>query len=1103
MRRLLSISLLLFSALAAHSAVTVTVSPASISVPVKTYQTFSAKVEGAAITTVTWSVSSGTIIGNTVCTNATSSDCTIAVYSTSTTGGTPITVTATSNDSSHTTATASLTLTAAPSPLTSHPRLMFTSSDLPALQAYATGTNANYTALANIAASMASSDDAAMGTGSGGGGYNGGNASAGCPGGGGGTGLPNSTYIANELQWGAAPEFNLFVYAFMANVDANPTNRAAWQCRAHDWYIYVMKEVRGVLPGENTVTCVCLGNAHIANGNRGSVWAEGPGLQLDWVYSTFTSSDFSTNIVPALKLFGSWTILNTGGLSTSVPTPTGTVNSPTLIQTGSTNAYGYMRSFLNNYGLFFAGTEIAIGLAIDAADDPSSAHCAGGFDTVCTDGTPNSVRALFHYGTDAWTYLDYLNLEDATISTAAVNASFGSTLHATDQCNSNGFGNPTPRSATMPCFGNERGGISHEGTLYLGWFSHLATVSLMLQSSGNNDPTGRPQISFYSSSWWDQYAQGLAHLLTPAIWAPTSQQFQLYFAYGPNNTAYDQVFFIAQVPMLLFDFDKRIGRTDRSNALGWLSGNMNIEFSTQTNISQNVAAGVSLYLMQLTGSTPFSGFTDPRPTMPTSFYSYNAGNLITSSGAYSATTGGVFRSYCPRFPQPNHEEGYCSTFDLYYKGDWVTKGIYSYALSDGSLYGVGEQPDTGNMSAYGNTPANLPNPTGQYYIDPFATRGGRVSNGWPTGESINDDWSDFTTYTSDHLDSTGQQNLFGPGNGRGGNVSSQDITGSTTDFIWIKPGVLASGTVVVRYDRGNTGTASFKRMWYMSTGTPTIASNVISWNSSLNKTTDYITSLLQPNANIAIIPVYPFAQAIASGDYAAATGSSIVIDAGAISTAAETYTTGACTSTPFLTGAVCPSHLANYLANLGVTGGVSCGSLTQVADYATPLSCQYNVQTWGGYTFFAADLTAGITIHYSYSPSVTSMRSLNVVEAQNVGVSSLGPTLVQSSAGQAYDCAKTGATLACFRNTLGGSFTGTTVAALSGSATYYFSNLTPSTSYTVTATGGPASCTTDNNGVCSFTATVTSPNVVLGSGSPPPSSPTQLQGISLQGVQVQ
>lgn len=1104
MRRLLSISTLLLATIPAPAAVTVTIYPAAKSVPLKTYQTFSAKVEGTATLTGTWSVSGGTMIGNTVCTSATSSLCTIAVYSATAAG--PITVTFTSADAGHATGTASLTFTATPTPLTTHPRLMMNTSDLATLQAkfaadYTIPGSPSY-ALYQNAVSMAATDDVAMGTGSGGGGYNGGNASAGCPGGGGGTGLPNSTYIASELAWGHAPEFNDILYAFLANVDNTSPEHTHWSCRAHDWYIYVMQEVRGVLPGENTVTCTCLGNAHIANGNRGSTWAEGPGLELDWVYSTYTSSDFSTNIVPALKQFSTWTILNTGGLSTSIPTPTGTVNSPTLLQTSSSNAYGYVRSFLNNYGLFFIGAEAAIGMAIDAADDPSSAHCSGGFDTVCTDGTPNSVRAMFHYATDAWGYLDYLNLEDPAVSTAALNAAFGSTLAPGDQCNSNAFGNPTPLSATMPCYGNERGGLSHEGTLYLGWFSHMATMGLMLQSSGYNDPTGRPQISFFTSSWWDEYAQGLQHILTPAIYTVSSTNFQNYFAYGPNNTTYDQIFFIAQVPMLLYDQDLRTlgASTYRSNALGWLSGNMNIEFTTLQNVSQNTISGVSLFLMQLSGSTPFSGFTDPRPTMPTSFYSYNAGNLIASSGAWSSTTGGVFRTYCPRFPMPNHEEGYCSTFDLYYKGDWVTKGIYSYALSDGSLYGVGEQPDTGNMSAYGNTPANLPNPTGQYYIDPFATRGGRVNNGWPTGQTINDEWSDFTTYTSDHLDSTGQMNLFGPGNGRGGNVSSQDITSSTTDFIWLKPGVLASGTAVIRYDRGNTGTASFKRMFFMSTGAPTITSNVASWHSSLNTTSDYLTSLLQPNANMAIIPVYPFAQAIASGDYAAATGSSIVIDAGAILTATETYTTATCSSTPFLTGAVCPSHLANYLANLGATGGVSCGTLTQVADYATPGSCQYSVQTWGGYSFNAADVTAGVTIHYSYSTPVTSMRSLNVVEAQNVGTSSLGPTLVQSTSGQGFDCAKVGTTLSCFIQTLA-TFTGTTYPA-SGATTHYVSNLTPNTSYPITGTGAPANATTDQNGVLTFAATGTG-NIVIGSGSPPPSAPTNLQGVVLQGVSVQ
>jgi hypothetical protein len=317
-----------------------------------------------------------------------------------------------------------------------------------------------------------------------------------------------------------------------------------------------------------------------------------------------------------------------------------------------------------------------------------------------------------------------------------------------------------------------------------------------------------------------------------------------------------------------------------------------------------------------------------------------------------------------------------------------------------------------------------------------------------------------------------------------GIVSGTDITGATTDFLWIKP------TYLIRYDRGDTGTAAYKRQWFTATNTPTVSGTNVSWSSSLNKTSNYLHVLLQPNANITTVPIYPFANSVASGDYVFNTGKEVEIDAAAINSTTQVFTSSNCSDLGV--AALCPTHYAAFLADGGVTGGVSCGSLTQASINAyPPTSCHYLVNYDGAYFVSNADLAAGVTIHYSWSSPVTSMRSLNVLEAQNFGTGATGATLVQSSAGQNFDCSLISTTIACFQKNLA-TFSGVTYAA-SGATTHYLSNLTPNTLYTISGTGAPASGTSDNAGVLTFAATGTgnitvgntsiiAPSVVSGSG---------------------
>lgn len=78
-------------------------------------------------------------------------------------------------------------------------------------------------------------------------------------------------------------------------------------------------------------------------------------------------------------------------------------------------------------------------------------------------------------------------------------------------------------------------------------------------------------------------------------------------------------------------------------------------------------------------------------------------------------------------------------------------------------------------------------------------------------------------------------------------------------------------------------------------------------------------------------------------------------------------------------------------------------------------------------------------------------------------------TLVQSTQGQNFDGARVGSTLVMFFRNWPAVFTGTTYPA-SGATTQYLSDLVPNTVYAITGVGVPATATTDNAGVLSFSA---------------------------------
>jgi hypothetical protein len=77
--------------------------------------------------------------------------------------------------------------------------------------------------------------------------------------------------------------------------------------------------------------------------------------------------------------------------------------------------------------------------------------------------------------------------------------------------------------------------------------------------------------------------------------------------------------------------------------------------------------------------------------------------------------------------------------------------------------------------------------------------------------------------------------------------------------------------------------------------------------------------------------------------------------------------------------------------------------------------------------------------------------------------------LVHSTGGQSFDGAEVGSSLVMFMRDWPSTFAGVAYPA-SGATTDYISDLTPKTTYSISGAGVPASATTDDAGVLSFSA---------------------------------
>jgi hypothetical protein len=785
--------------------------------PRGSYQTVTAIVTGVNNKTVTWSTSGGKLAGTNPC--VVNEPCTIAVYDTT---AETVTLTATSNDSGSVTASAKITFTPSPTPVTTWPRFLITQANLASLQAKATSGNILYQNMLNGTINAYNTDNAMW--------------SWTCNGG---TGQPSSD------QTNTGKEFDAYGFALMAMLDpSDPTYK--WACYAHDVSLYLFTKYPLVGPpyyfpsGENQWS------------DESSVWA----VLGDWLRGAgaiTSSGDLAT-----MRNFYSYLAMVAGSIGG--PKPTAAYNSSAAFAPGTSYDLNYMRgSTGNNYNLSRLLILTAAGLTFndnttDAPNIPTGPYntCGATRYQVCTDFTAGSLIAYWKYVDGAVLYDYWARLEDPNVSWQAYQSAYGN-LPTQPQCEGGDL-------LMHPCFGDGRDGGSAEGNFYQYSMYRSRLALNILHTAGMDDPLlYGPQISVSTSSWWDlKYVHDLEILTGPTreVWNNTYGNFLSEPAYNPLSMG-DQLNYFrtvgdAETEAELLTFDSYTGRTDRANALKWITFNLalggplgtaggcSVHCGFLDNITDSYGSGVAFDLfLSLPPGNPVGGTlpSDPRPSLPTDLYdaSFNQNMLLRTSwsSANSSLVAWWFNN-----SEDNHEYNYDGRFDVYscLSGtcDYVTKGRGIFNDYNDYMVAANMQNELGIL----NSPGIAHNPSYQWFQTYL--NGGQFPQGAAAG-LMTVAHSELPAYAVAISDTTGAYN----GVASNGTLAAfNDVLKASRSIVYLR-----GSNQIVYYDRAAVGhAASTQSLSQVTTGDPTISGNTASWLTRSRTQQAYYTSLLPSGA---------------------------------------------------------------------------------------------------------------------------------------------------------------------------------------------------------------------------------------------------------------
>ncbi|GAC1599692.1 MAG: hypothetical protein NVS3B21_26410 [Acidimicrobiales bacterium] len=674
-----------------------------------------------------------------------------------------------------------------PQPVTTHPRLWVTAGDIPRLQGWAVTTNTAYQQgmlpLLQRAVSVYQNQFAPF--------FGGGPA-------------PTTAYPdpgdAQGYTGSLTEEFGA-VLAFNSLIDPSPTARATYAQWARNLIMYALNQA-----ALGHQTGAPFRDPAFAIYNRANGSGEEWPLIVDWIYPVLSAQDKAT----IRNVFLQWandclTASTTGG---DHPSPVGAENTTSLLPFGK--AY---RMAANNYYLGHARLLTMMSLSLDPGDDPAVNPAQP------SAVLGNTLRSFIPNATGAWLYQEFAQFGD------------GPTVASQYGLGNGGAG-----------LGLSSGGLPSEGMLYGHSLGFVLGQLLALQTAGFGDPTlSGPQANLIGSPEWGRMVDGFLSSLVPK-----AQVVPGYAYLGPvyQMTSYGDLLRLWMTPdfmapfALLTQLERRSGQVDQSGAA--VHDNQARWFVT--NALEGGSAGLSkrmtnpwsfaetvLYYLMLDPAAPAPA--DPRPSLPTSFVDPGAGRLIARTDWGPNAT--MF-DYRASWESINHQDADGGQFELYRKGEWLTKEMSNYDSA-----GVGQASpyhntmSIQNATTTGSAPTNL-----QWFQTPLWNLGSQ----WYLGANAGDPSTSISSGPSYAAASSDLTNLYNRPDPWNPANAAMAVSGASRSIVWL------NADYVVVYDRATTTqTGLFKRENFNVIGQPTVVGNTAT-SVTPNGQQLYVQSLLPSGA---------------------------------------------------------------------------------------------------------------------------------------------------------------------------------------------------------------------------------------------------------------
>lgn len=428
--------------------------------------------------------------------------------------------------------------------------------------------------------------------------------------------------------------------AFDSLVDPNPNQRSKSASWARNMLMYAMNQAaKGVARG------LPFRDPQLPVYNRANGSGEEWPLIVDWIYPSLSHQDRLT-IRNVFMLWASECLAaeTTGG---DHPSPTGVTNSTALLP--GDRPY---RLAANNYYLGHARLLTMMALAVDPGDDPAVNP------SLPTSSLGNTLRSYIGDATGAWLYQEY--------------AMFGEPSQI-----ASGYG-----LRSRAGFGLADGGLPPEGMLYGHSFAYALGQLLALQTAGFGTPAlSGPQAQLIYAPVWDRFPTAFISSLVPTAhtFASAAYMGPVYqmASYGDLLRLWITPDFVQPFALLAL-LDQQTGRGHSRNiaAARWFA----------TNALEGGAAAVYrrmsdpysqieplLYFLLFDPSAGRAA--DPRPKLPRTFVDQRQGRVIARTSWHRTAT--MF-DYRASWISINHQDADGGQFELYRRGEWLTKEMSNY-----------------------------------------------------------------------------------------------------------------------------------------------------------------------------------------------------------------------------------------------------------------------------------------------------------------------------------------------------------------------------------------------------------------------------------------